>query len=323
MSNTPDLDRLKDPFPADDIEWRIGQSGKTRAGNPWAKVLAYLTNRAIMDRLDEVCGPAGWENRFERAPNDPKGESLLCGIGVRIGDCVVWKWDGAGNTEFEAVKGGISDSMKRAAVQWGIGRYLYGLGESWANCTEDDQKGQDGWRYAKTKDGSFWWKPPALPAWATQAPSNTAAKQGVIDASGGKVRQASDLQADGGGRDWFAPPAEVLAALDREQSHPWFCQALKGLLEEAGADTVGKVRAMLTWLTGLAVPNPQVIKGDAALSQVAWQKIKDAREELGVSLADMLAEALSVHPPPERKPKAESGNVATQKQLVDSGGYAG
>ena len=161
-----DLERLKDPFPADCIEWRIGQSGKTRDGRPWAKVLAYLTNRAIMDRLDEVCGPAGWENRFERAPNDPKGESLLCGIGIEADGRIIWKWDGAANTDFEAVKGGISDSMKRAAVQWGIGRYLYGIGESWADCTEENMRGQDGWRYAKTKDGTFWWKPPAMPAWA-------------------------------------------------------------------------------------------------------------------------------------------------------------
>ena len=161
-----DLERLRDPFPADCIEWRIGQSGKTRDGRPWAKVLAYLTNRAIMDRLDDVCGPERWSNRFRPAPNDPKQESLLCGIGVHTADGWVWKWDGANNTDFESVKGGISDSMKRAAVQWGIGRYLYGIGESWAECTEENMRGQDGWRYAKTKDGIFWWKPPELPAWA-------------------------------------------------------------------------------------------------------------------------------------------------------------
>ena len=164
-----DLDRLKDPFPADAIEWRIGQSGKTRDGRPWAKVLAYLTNRAIMDRLDEVCGPAGWTNEFRTAPNDPEGKSVLCGVGVKFGGEWLWKWDGASNTDFEAVKGGLSDGMKRAAVQWGVGRYLYGIGESWAECTEENMRGQDSWRYAKTKDGVFWWKPPELPAWALPA----------------------------------------------------------------------------------------------------------------------------------------------------------
>ncbi|HCJ1354032.1 TPA: recombinase, partial [Salmonella enterica] len=31
------------PFAADDIEWRIQQSGKTRDGKVWAMVLAYVT----------------------------------------------------------------------------------------------------------------------------------------------------------------------------------------------------------------------------------------------------------------------------------------
>ncbi|MDI8954255.1 hypothetical protein MJO10_29205, partial [Salmonella enterica subsp. enterica serovar Anatum] len=41
-------DQLDEPFAAEDIEWRIQQSGKTRDGKVWAMVLAYVTNRAIM-----------------------------------------------------------------------------------------------------------------------------------------------------------------------------------------------------------------------------------------------------------------------------------
>ncbi len=44
------LDQLDEPFAAEDIEWRIQQSGKTRDGKVWALVLAYVTNRAIMKR---------------------------------------------------------------------------------------------------------------------------------------------------------------------------------------------------------------------------------------------------------------------------------
>ncbi|MGH7576528.1 MAG: Rad52/Rad22 family DNA repair protein [Longimicrobiales bacterium] len=33
----------------------------------------------------------------------------------------------------ESVKGGLSAATKRAAVEWGIGRYLYGIEEGWAN----------------------------------------------------------------------------------------------------------------------------------------------------------------------------------------------
>src|SRR5690606_38042070 len=77
------------------------------------------------------------------------------------GDEWVTKWDGAENTEKEAVKGGLSGAMKRAAVQWGIGRYLYQLEEGWANVHEGGQYS------AQTKDKKwFRWDPPALPAWA-------------------------------------------------------------------------------------------------------------------------------------------------------------
>ena len=50
------FNNLRIPFLEDDIEWRIQQQGLSN-GMPWALVLAYVTNRAIMDRLDEVVGP--------------------------------------------------------------------------------------------------------------------------------------------------------------------------------------------------------------------------------------------------------------------------
>lgn len=152
-----DFQKLAAPFAAEDIEWRVQQAGKSRNGSVWARVLAYVTNRAIQERLDAVVGPANWMNDYRPGP----GGGIICGIGIKIGDEWVWKWDGAENTDVEAVKGGLSASMKRAAVQWGIGRYLYKLGESWANIHEN------GAFRAKTKDGeTFKWDAPELPEWA-------------------------------------------------------------------------------------------------------------------------------------------------------------
>ena len=62
-----DLSKLAEPFPAEDIEWRIQSSGMS-GGKPWARVLAYVTARAIMARLDEVCGPEGWRPRYTYEP---------------------------------------------------------------------------------------------------------------------------------------------------------------------------------------------------------------------------------------------------------------
>ncbi|MCR4719337.1 MAG: hypothetical protein K5768_06885, partial [Firmicutes bacterium] len=46
------------------------------------------------------------------------------------------KSDAAENSNFEPVKGGISDSFKRAAVKWNIGRYLYKLDPVWVTIDE-------------------------------------------------------------------------------------------------------------------------------------------------------------------------------------------
>ena len=60
------------------------------------------------------------------------------------------------NTEIEKVKGGLSNSMKRAGVQWGIGRYLYKLPTTFAKFTGDG-------RFKTRIDGSpYRWNPPAL-----------------------------------------------------------------------------------------------------------------------------------------------------------------
>lgn len=127
-----DLSKLSEPFPENEVKWRIGQAGKGSRGI-WAKLLAYIDARAVMDRLDEVCGIENWRNEFKPAPCGGN----LCGISIKIDGEWVTKWDGAENTDIEEVKGGLSDSFKRAAVQWGIGRYLYNFGETWADVNEN------------------------------------------------------------------------------------------------------------------------------------------------------------------------------------------
>lgn len=154
--STINFDLLKAPFPEKDIEWRIQSAGKS-GGNIWARCLAYINNRAVMDRLDEVCGPENWQNDFKEHGK----EGTVCGISIKIGDEWVTKWDGAEDTKIEAVKGGISSAMKRAAVQWGIGRYLYNLESTNAIISAN------GRFFAKLSDGTeYRWSPQPLPMWA-------------------------------------------------------------------------------------------------------------------------------------------------------------
>lgn len=156
--------RLAAPFPEDEIEWRVQSSGESN-GKPWVRVIAYIQNVAIMRRLDEVVGPANWQNEFR-----PIGSGVICGLSLRDGDGWVTKWDGASATEVEPLKGALSGAMKRAAVQWGIGRYLHDIGEQFAIITQD----RDG-RYLKAnpqKHGAaLRWKPPKLAAQFVASPA--------------------------------------------------------------------------------------------------------------------------------------------------------
>lgn len=155
-----DLSLLKEPFPEKDIEWRIQSSG-IKNGKAWAMVLAYVTNRAIMDRLDDVCGPENWQNEYQPGPTG----GMMCGISIKINGEWVRKWDGSENTQVEAIKGGFSGSMKRAAVQWGPGRYLYNLDATFVNPSD---KGEFSCQIKDEKGQQFWykWSAPKLPGWA-------------------------------------------------------------------------------------------------------------------------------------------------------------
>lgn len=140
------MNQLQKPFTPDEIEWRVGSTNQDKSKG---LALAYVTNRAIQQRLDDVFGIFGWKNEFK----EWKGTSQICGISVRFGDEWITKWDGADDSNMEATKGGLSDAMKRAAYQWGIGRYLYKLPQVWCEIK------QSGKSYV-LKDI------PILPSWA-------------------------------------------------------------------------------------------------------------------------------------------------------------
>jgi hypothetical protein len=134
---------LKKPFPEGAIHWRIGARNKDKtSGLP----LAYIDARDVMDRLDFVLGFDGWEDSYVETP---KGR-IICTLAITVNDRVIIRSDGAGDTGTEGEKGAISDALKRTAVKFGIGRYLYGLGGQWVDLD---------------KYGKF--KPPSLPQWAT------------------------------------------------------------------------------------------------------------------------------------------------------------
>lgn len=145
------FEKLREPFLVADLEWRVQQSGGGSKG-PWAKIVPYVNARMIIDRLDSVCGPENWQDSYEELK-----DGFLCTLLINGPFGWIAKSDGAPNTEIEGTKGGISDAFKRAAVKWGIGRYLYNFPVVWAQIFRESEDGH----YAKLKDGTiFYWKPP-------------------------------------------------------------------------------------------------------------------------------------------------------------------
>ena len=122
---------LRKPFAPEDLEWRLQQAFEEKMRGI---AVPYVTNRAIQNRLDEAVGPENWYNDYKPWHGAGKKEAQLCGIAIYFeGRGFITKWDGAEDSDIEPVKGGLSDSMKRAAVQWGIGRVLYNMDTVWVN----------------------------------------------------------------------------------------------------------------------------------------------------------------------------------------------
>lgn len=150
--------KLDSTFPRESIHWRA-----QAVANGKALALAYIDARDVMERLDAVCGPSGWQLEHY----DCGSGRIACKLGIyfpgegtegdRYGQWI-FKSDGAGATQIEGDKGAFSDAFKRSAVMWGVGRYLYDLGATWVPC-EIGQNGKfkkftaDPWNYVKPKKG--------------------------------------------------------------------------------------------------------------------------------------------------------------------------
>ena len=82
----------------------------------------------MQDLLDNVVGAGNWQCKYE----EHKG-NLFCSIGINITKGTdmeikplwVWKSDCGTESNVEKQKGEASDAFKRAAVMWGVGRFLY------------------------------------------------------------------------------------------------------------------------------------------------------------------------------------------------------
>jgi hypothetical protein len=146
------LPKLKEIMP---YKWRVQSFNKNK---PQATCVAYIDARDVMDRLDEVC-TYGWHRNHEEL----KGR-IYAGVGIILpSGKIMWRWDCGTESNTEAEKGESSDSFKRAAVNVGVGRFLYDLDIKYLDANEKktssnyphvvDNKGKRVWDITKHING--------------------------------------------------------------------------------------------------------------------------------------------------------------------------
>lgn len=145
-----DLSGLKEPFKKIHFRPKTCYNGKVL-------LLAYLDSRDVMRRLDDSVGPENWQCDYKQIKNN-----LYCGISI----AGVWKWDCGTESNMDAEKGESSDAFKRAAVKWGIGRYLYYLPSLYVDVLNSGTKRIKIKDNATKQDIQGYYNEPRLPDWA-------------------------------------------------------------------------------------------------------------------------------------------------------------
>jgi hypothetical protein len=156
------------PLSPIEIEWKIQGATKDKSKTI---VVPYINNRAVMNRLDGCFGAMNWKveykhhnynitkmDRESKIETDSFKLGCVCVLSIKIDGEWISKSDGADMTTIEPFKGSISDSMKRAATQWGLGRDLYDYPKVFVEgnqffIPDEIQKRLDGLVTAKNEQG--------------------------------------------------------------------------------------------------------------------------------------------------------------------------
>lgn len=116
----------------DEIEVRVGTVAKDKS---YITLLLYQNSRVAMDLLDEVVGKNNWQREHTR-------DNKNCTISIWDEQKQQWvcKEDTGIESNTQQEKGLASDSFKRSAVNWGIGRCLYSAPDIYINGNADQLK---------------------------------------------------------------------------------------------------------------------------------------------------------------------------------------
>jgi hypothetical protein len=235
--------RLQEPFYPEAVEFRV--QGKVNEQTGRAAAVAYVDARAVQDRLDNVVGAGQWS--FDWTPLViENGEVMIAKGTLTIHG--VSKSDAGTASNFEQSLGAVSHCFKRAAVHWGIGRYLYALPVSWVPAEKSGRIPEQAVRELRSK----------LPR-----PDENLDAQSAIEAKEAKdtgkrsVRQprpepapqAGPVPSDTAAKSVPSAVAETMATEQQLRSISKLCEALGKPQPEPGL-TLAQARELISQLSG-------------------------------------------------------------------------
>lgn len=143
--------KLRQPFDLRFISWKINNYNHDKTK---ALIIFYLDARAVQHRLNEVLGVQGWSFSFSELDKDEGVHGKLtvnflspdAEKATSRDDCVIQEVTredvgyAATTEKTDWYKDAVSDALKRCAVHFGVGHFLYALPHLWVELNQPGQK---------------------------------------------------------------------------------------------------------------------------------------------------------------------------------------
>lgn len=125
-------------------KWRVQSFSKNK---PQATCVAYIDSRDVQDVLDANCV---WSDRYYE-----ENGMLFCEITIYADGREYKRSDTGSESQADAQKGHSSDAFKRAAVKFGVGRFLYSIDIKYLKANE--KKTNNNYPFVVNESGSRVW----------------------------------------------------------------------------------------------------------------------------------------------------------------------
>lgn len=128
------LQYLGEPFEPGEVDFKVQSTSKD---GKKGLIVAYIDARTVQSRLDGAVQEGliqDWRAEYHILEKGENGYVVECTLSLLLPEGRSTERKDVG--EGDSLKAAYSDALKRAAVQFGVARYLYSLEKHWVNLAE-------------------------------------------------------------------------------------------------------------------------------------------------------------------------------------------